>query len=81
LPNDTAKQAAINSYLSRLMDEYPSYAATVVEGMTDESQRHSSISRIFHAWKRSDPGAAEQWLNTTSLPKEQIRQILGKGKE
>ena len=81
LPNDTAKQAAINTYLGQLMNEYPYYAATVVEGMTDESQRHATISRIFEAWKPSDPGAAEQWLNTTSLPKEQIRQILGKGKE
>jgi hypothetical protein len=53
----------------------------VVEGMTDESQRHASISSIFRVWKRSDPGEAERWLNTTSLPKEQIRQILGKGKE
>jgi hypothetical protein len=81
LPNDVAKQKAINSYLSRLMDEYPNHAATVVEGMTDESQRHGAISRIFQAWKRSDPGAAEQWLNTTSLPKEQIRGLLGKGKD
>ena len=81
LPNDTAKQAAINTYLGGLLNEYPYYAATVVEGMTDESQRHASISSIFQVWKRSDPGEAERWLNTTSLPKEQIRQILGKGKE
>jgi hypothetical protein len=81
LPNDAAKQAAINTYVGQLAGEYPNYAATVVEGMTDESQRHSSISRIFEAWKRSDPGAAEQWLGTTSLPKEQIRVMLGKGKD
>jgi hypothetical protein len=49
--------------------------------MTDESQRHASISSIFQAWKRSDPGAAEQWINTTSLPKEQIRGMLGKGED
>jgi hypothetical protein len=81
LPNDAAKQAAINTYLSRLTLQYPNYAATVVEGMTDESQRHASISSIFQVWKRSDPGAAEQWLGTTSLPKEQIRGMLGKGKD
>jgi hypothetical protein len=53
----------------------------LVEGVTDESQRHGAISRIFQVWKRSDPGAAEQWLNTTSLPKEEIRGMLGKGKD
>jgi hypothetical protein len=81
LPNDAAKQTAINTYLGQLTYQYPSHAATVVEGMTDESQRHSSISRIFHAWWPRDPGAAEQWLGTTSLPKEQIRGLVGKGKD
>jgi len=81
LPNDAEKQAAINTYLSQLTYEFPNYAATVVEGMTDESQRHGFIGRIFQVWKRSDPGAAEQWLGTTSLPKEQIRGMLGKGKD
>jgi hypothetical protein len=81
LPNEAAKQSAIQFYLSELTSQYPNYAATVVEGMTDESQRHASISRIFQVWKRSDPGAAEQWLGTTSLPKEQIRGLVGKGKD
>jgi hypothetical protein len=81
LPNDAAKQAAIDTYLGELTSRYPNYAATVVEDMTDERQRHRYISRIFQAWKRSDPGAAEQWLGTTSLPKEQIRGLLGKGKD
>jgi hypothetical protein len=49
--------------------------------MTDESQRHAHISLIFQVWKRSDPGAAEQWLGNTSLPKEQIQGMLGKGKD
>jgi hypothetical protein len=81
LPNDAAKQAAINTYVGQLTGEYPNYAATVVGGIADEGQRHGAISRIFHAWKRSDPGAAEQWLGTTSLPKEQIRGMLGKGED
>ena len=80
MPNEAAKQSAIQFYLSEL-SRYPNYAATVVEGMTDERQRHASISSIFQVWKRSDPGAAEQWLGTTSLPKEQIRVMLGKGKD
>jgi hypothetical protein len=81
LPNDAAKQTAINTYLGQLTYQYPNHAATLVEGVTDESQRHGAISRIFQVWKRSDPGAAEQWLNTTSLPKEEIRGMLGKGKD
>jgi hypothetical protein len=81
LPNDGAKQTAINTYVGEMTSRYPSYAATVVGGIADEGQRHESISRIFRAWKRSDPGAAEQWLGTTSLPKEQIRGLLGKGKD
>jgi hypothetical protein len=81
LPNDAAKQTAINTYLGQLTYQYPTHAATLVEGVTDESHRHGAISRIFQVWKRSDPGAAEQWLNTTSLPKEEIRGMLGKGKD
>jgi hypothetical protein len=81
LPNDAAKQAAINTYVGQLTGEYPNYAATVVGGIADEGQRHGAISRIFQVWKRSDPGAAEQWLGTTSLPKEQIRGLVGKGKD
>lgn len=40
-----------------------------------------AIQQLAQSWLRTDPVAAEHWLNTTPLPKDQIRQILGKGQE
>jgi hypothetical protein len=81
LPNDAAKQVAINTYVNHLSMEYPQLAATVIADLTSDLQPSMAIQQIAQGWLRTDPVAAEQWLNSTALPKEQIRQILGKGKE
>jgi hypothetical protein len=80
LPEDTAKQGAIQNYLNRLSVKYPQHAATLVTGLTDEAQRTTAIQNIAKRWLLTDPVAAERWLNTTPLPKDQIQQMLKNGK-
>ena len=76
MPDDAAKQSAVNSYISNLSYQSPDLAAPWTETLTDVNQRNSAIENVARTWLNTDPVAAKTWLNSTSLPPEQKQQLL-----
>ena len=76
LPDDAAKQGAVNSYINDLAYQSPDLAAPWVNALSDPNQRNSAIQNVARNWLRTDPTTATRWLNTTALPEDQKQQLL-----
>ena len=58
------------------MLQLPATAAPFANSLTDPDQRNEAIKGVAQAWLRLDPAAATTWLQSTSLPQDQIQQLL-----
>jgi hypothetical protein len=76
LPEDAARESALQTYVSTVAGNYPTIAAPLALTLTDPDQRTDAIKNVAQSWLRLDPAAATKWLQGTSLPPDQIQQIL-----
>ena len=78
LPEDSAKQRAVQSYVNQLVWQNPGMAAPWAEALTDPLARQNSLENLARQWLQTDHAAAEAWLGKVSLP-DNIKQQLLKG--
>jgi len=76
LPDDSAKQSAMQSYVNSTSWQYPDLAAQFATTITDDHQRNNAINNIARNWLRTDPKPAAEWLNSTTLPQDQKDRLL-----
>jgi hypothetical protein len=81
LPNDSAKQSAVQSYVNQITGQFPEIAAPWAESLSDTARRNSAIQNVARQWLQTDPVNAQTWLLNTSLPDDQKQMLLKNGKQ
>jgi hypothetical protein len=64
LPAGSAQARAAESYVDKVVNQHPELAARWVALMTNEQKRNQQIEKIGQQWLKSDPAAAQAWLET-----------------
>jgi len=76
LPDDKAKQGAVQSFVNNLSYRYPDIAAPWAESISDPNQRTFAIQNVAGNWMRMDPTAAKAWIQTLTLPDDVKARLL-----
>jgi hypothetical protein len=76
LPAGKSQERATSSFVSQIAYEYPELAAPLIDRISDQNQRTFTIENVANNWLRIDRFAAEQWLETTSLPQDRKARLL-----
>jgi hypothetical protein len=54
----------------------PRSAISLASGIANADDRSKAQQNVVRRWKRSDPAAATQWINSSSLPQDVKARLL-----
>lgn len=75
---DDAGAQAAEAYIAAAAARRPDLAAQWVGSIPDETKRNEQVEIVARAWLRTDPAAAQAWLQQTSLPDKRKQRLLAK---
>ena len=76
LPAGKSRDDRIDSTLSLMAYKDPRSAIALASGITDANDRSKAQQNVVRSWKRRDPTAATQWVNSSSLPQDVKARLL-----
>ena len=78
LPAGNSRDDRINSTLNFMAYNDPRSAIGLASGIADANDRSKAQRNVVAIWKRRDPAAATQWINSSSLPQDVKARLLQK---
>jgi hypothetical protein len=78
LPAGKSRDDRINSTLSLMAYNDPRSAIGLASGIANADDRSKAQQNVAAIWKRRDPAAATQWINSSSLPQDVKASLLKK---
>jgi hypothetical protein len=76
LPAGDSRNNIIITYLGSMAQSDPQSSISLASGIADADDRSKAQQNVVRRWKRSDPAAATQWINSSSLPQDVKARLL-----
>jgi hypothetical protein len=76
LPAGNSRNKSINLSLGSMAQSDPQSAIGLASGIADADLRSKAQQNIVLIWKRRDPAAATQWVNSSTLPQDVKARLL-----
>ena len=76
LPAGDSRNNIIITYLGSMAQSDPQSAISLASGIAEADDRSKAQQNVVRRWKRSDPSAATQWINSSSLPQDVKARLL-----
>ena len=76
LPSGNIRDYSINRSLGSMAQSDPRSAIALASGIADADLRSKAQQNVVEIWKRRDPTAATQWVNSSSLPEDVKTRLL-----
>lgn len=67
-PVEIAGEGTVNAFLTGAVEKYPDFAAQWTQSVTNEADRQKYQVQVAEQWLKTDPSAAQKWINTLNLP-------------
>ena len=78
LPAGNFRNSIIITSLDSMAQSDPRSAIGLASGVANADDRSKAQQNVVRRWKRSDPAAATQWINSSSLPQDVKARLLRK---
>ena len=76
LPAGDSRNSIIITSLGSMAQSDPQSAIALASGIAEADDRSKAQRNVVRRWKRSDPAAATQWINSSSLPQDVKASLL-----
>ena len=76
LPAGNSRNSIIITSLGSMAQSDPRSAIALASGIADANDRSKAQQNVVRSWKRRDPTAANQWVNSSSLPQDVKARLL-----
>jgi hypothetical protein len=76
LPAGDSRNSIIITSLGSMAQSDPRSAIALASGIANADDRGMAQRNVVRRWKRSDPAAATQWINSSSLPQDVKASLL-----
>jgi hypothetical protein len=76
LPAGNSRNRIIITSLGSMAQSDPRSAISLASGIANADDRSMAQQNVVRRWKRSDPAAATQWINSSSLPQDEKAILL-----
>jgi thioredoxin-like negative regulator of GroEL len=76
LPAGNSQNSIIITSLGSMAQSDPRSAISLASGIANADDRSKAQQNVVRRWKRSDPAAATQWINSSSLPQDVKARLL-----
>jgi hypothetical protein len=76
LPAGNSRNRIIITSLGSMAQSAPRSAIGLASGIADADDRSKAQQNVVRRWKRRDPAAATQWINSSSLPQDVKARLL-----
>jgi hypothetical protein len=76
LPAGDSRNSIIITSLGSMAQSDPQSAIALASGIAEADDRGMAQRNVVRRWKRSDPAAATQWINSSSLPQDVKASLL-----
>jgi hypothetical protein len=76
LPAGDSRNRIIITSLGSMAQSDPQSAIALASGIAEAHDRSMAQRNVVRRWKRSDPAAATQWINSSSLPQDVKASLL-----
>ena len=76
LPAGNSRNSIIITSLGTMAQSDPRSAIALASGIADANDRSKAQQNVVRSWKRRDPTAANQWVNSSSLPQDVKASLL-----
>ena len=76
LPAGNSRNNSIKSSLGSMAQSEPRSAIGLASGIPNADLRSKAQQNVVEIWKRRDPTAASQWVNSSSLPQDVKARLL-----
>jgi DNA-binding transcriptional regulator YbjK len=78
LPAGNSRNRIIITSLGSMAQSDPQSAIALASGIANADLRSKAQQNVVRSWKRRDPTAANQWVNSSSLPQDVKTRLLQK---
>jgi hypothetical protein len=76
LPAGNSRNRIIITSLGSMAQSDPQSAIALASGIAEAHDRLMAQANVVRSWKRRDPTAANQWVNSSSLPQDEKAMML-----
>jgi hypothetical protein len=76
LPAGNSRNSIIITSLGSMAQSDPRSAIGLASGVANADDRSKAQQNVVRRWKRSDPAAATQWINSSALPQDVKARLL-----
>ena len=76
LPAGNSRNNIIITSLGSMAQSDPQSAIALASGIAEADDRSKAQQNVVRRWKRRDPAAATQWINSSSLPQDVKARLL-----
>jgi hypothetical protein len=76
LPAGNIRNISIKNSLGSMAQSDPRSAIALASGIANADLRSKAQQNVVRSWKRRDPTAANQWVNSSSLPQDVKASLL-----
>jgi hypothetical protein len=76
LPAGNSRNRIIITSLGSMAQSDPQSAIALASGIANADDRSKAQQNVVRRWKRRDPAAATQWINSSSLPQDVKARLL-----
>ena len=76
LPAGNSRNRIIITSLGSMAQSDPQSAISLASGIAEAHDRFMAQANVVRSWKRRDPTAANQWVNSSSLPQDEKAMML-----
>ncbi len=79
LSQGSTRDAAVGAFVGVVAHSDPATAAAWAASIGDDTQRQFRMESAARAWMDVDPSAARSWVQSSTLPADTKKRLLGPG--